>query len=64
MRGGCRIGFPPSKAWHPILRPSRLNIDLARFENRFAARENDEITEAVIIDWDELDGSTFGSSRA
>jgi 8-oxo-dGTP pyrophosphatase MutT (NUDIX family) len=32
----------------------RLNIDLAQFESRFRIRENDEITDAVVVDESEL----------
>ncbi|MDW9817154.1 hypothetical protein GOB25_19175 [Sinorhizobium meliloti] len=40
----------------------RLNIDLAQFDRRFRARNNDEITEAVAVDRNDL--SSFLTSQA
>ncbi|MBO9102333.1 hypothetical protein [Rhizobium sp. L58/93] len=40
----------------------RLNIDLVQFESRFAARNNDEITEAIAVE--RIDLSSFLDSQA
>lgn len=40
----------------------RLNIDLVQFERRFRARDNDEITEAVAVDRNDL--SSFLTAQA